>query len=63
MSITITDPALLAQLAALSGTVEVRRPDGDSVGTFRAKATSPISDEELDHQQQFRDGKPPLPRF
>lgn len=58
MSITITDPVLLAQLASLQGTIEIHDPNGGCVGTFRAKVKSPISDDELDRRRQFRDGKP-----
>ena len=59
MSITITDPVLLAQLAALQGSVEVHGPNGEFVGTFAAKVKSPVSDEELERRRQtYHDGKP-----
>jgi hypothetical protein len=66
MSITITDPALLAQLAAATGPVEVRDPAGNLIGRFETTregkpppgVKSPISDEELQRRRQYRDGKP-----
>ncbi len=65
MSITITDPALLAQLAAASDPVEVRGPGGEYLGTFQpppgklpAGFKLPISDEELERRRQCRDGRP-----
>lgn len=54
MSITITDPALLAQFAA-AGAVEVTDPDGRIIGTFLRHGLhglptdikpSPLTDEE-----------------
>jgi hypothetical protein len=66
MSIAITDPALLAQLAAATGPVEVRDPAGNLIGRFETTwegklppgVKSPISDEELQRRRQYRDGKP-----
>lgn len=65
MSITITDPNLLAQLAGASAPVEVRGPNGEYLGTFQPPFgkpplgyAPPISDEELERRRQFRDGKP-----
>ena len=54
-SITITDPALLAQIAA-AGTVEVKDPDGRVVATLLREGygrlppgvKSPVSDEEFE---------------
>jgi len=56
MSITITDPTLLAQLTAAPGFVEFRDPDGRVIGTFFLEGygkpppgvKSPISDEEFE---------------
>ena len=55
-SITITDPALLAQLAATAGVVELKDPDGRVVGTFAGDrrgelppvATGPMTAEEFE---------------
>jgi hypothetical protein len=65
-SITITDPALLAQFAAAAGIVEIKDPDGRVVGTFAAddRATPPpgfkipFTDEELTRRGQLRTGRP-----
>ena len=56
MSITITDPALLAQFVAAPGLVEIRDPDGRVIGTFFVPGygmpppdvKSPISHEEFE---------------
>jgi hypothetical protein len=65
MSITITDPALLAQLAAARNPVEVRGPDGEYIGTFQPPLGTPppgfkvpFSDEELERRRQSRTGRP-----
>ena len=65
MSITITDPSLLAQLAAVSGSVELRGPNGEYMGTFQPPRGVPrpgsdirISDEELERRRQERTGRP-----
>ncbi len=65
MSITITDPALLAQLAAACDPVEVRGPDGEYIGTFQPPFGKPppglkipFSDEELERRRQRRTGRP-----
>ena len=65
MSITITDPVLLAQLAALQGSVEVHGPNGEFVGTFQAPFGAPppgfqipFTDEELERRRQARTGRP-----
>jgi hypothetical protein len=60
MSVTITDPALLAQLAAAPGCVELRDPSGRVIGTFFLEGygvpppgvTSPISDEEFEEARK-----------
>ena len=56
MSITITDPALLAQLTAAPGFMEIHAPDGRVIGKFFLDGygvpppgvKSPISDEEFE---------------
>jgi hypothetical protein len=65
MSITITDPALLAQLAAVSESVEVRGPNGEYVGTFQPPFgvpppgfKVPFSDEEMERRRQQKTGRP-----
>ena len=57
MSITITDPALLAQLEAIQGEVELKDPTGRVVaratreldGKLPPGVKSPLSDEEFEH--------------
>ena len=62
MSITITDPNLLAQLAAATGLVELRDPAGKLLGRFESGQSgvkSPIPDEEINRRRQHhKDGKP-----
>ena len=60
MSITITDPALLAQLAAVQGEVELKDPSGRTVakaltewdGQLPPGVRSPLSDEEFEQLRQ-----------
>lgn len=65
MSITITDPALLAQLAAARDSIDVHGPDGEYIGTFQPPFGKPpvgfkipFSDEELERRRQCRTGRP-----
>lgn len=66
MSITINDPALLAQLKAVNGPVDLRGPDGEFLFTITPPFgkpppgfVSPISDEEFQRRREkYRDGKP-----
>jgi hypothetical protein len=64
MSITITDPALLAQFAAASGAVELRDPSGQVIGTLvrpgerNPRVKSPISDEEFEEARKQTGGRP-----
>jgi hypothetical protein len=59
-SITINDPALLAQFTAAPGFVEIRNPDGELIGTFFLDGygvpphgvKSPISDEEFEEARK-----------
>jgi hypothetical protein len=65
-AIVITDPQLLAQLASVSGTVELRDAAGTLVGQFQQRnpgalppgVKSPISDEELERRRKNLTGKP-----
>ncbi len=65
MSITITDPALLAQFTAAPGVVEIRDPDGRVIGTFFVPGygmpppgvKSPISDEEFEEGRKEPGGR------
>jgi hypothetical protein len=66
MSITITDPALLAQFAAAEE-VELKGPDGQVIGRFVAEypgrlppgVKSPFTDEQMaDRRKQDRSGRP-----
>ena len=65
MSITITDPVLLAQLVAAREPVELRGPNGEFVGTFhppfgvpRPGFKPPISDDEMERRRQEKTGRP-----
>ncbi len=66
MSITITDPELLAQLLQASEVVELRDPDGNVIGTFSAEglgklppgAKSPFTPEEMEQRRKVRTGRP-----
>ena len=67
MTITITDPALLAQFTRSEGPIQVRDPSGRLIGTFTAELFGkpppgyfpPISEEEAGRRQQLHpDGKP-----
>jgi hypothetical protein len=65
MSITITDPGLLAQLAAARTTVDVHGPDGEYIGTFQPPLGMPppgfripFSEEELERRRQCKTGRP-----
>jgi hypothetical protein len=66
MSITITDPALLAQLAAATGPVEVRDPAGNLIGRFETTwdgklppgVKSPFTEEEMKERRKIRTGRP-----
>jgi len=66
MSITISDPTLLAQLAAVQGEVELKDPSGRTVakvltewtGKLPPGAKSPYSDEELAEFRKQRTGRP-----
>lgn len=59
-SITITDPALLAQFAAAAGVVEIKGPDGrvfgtyvnDGYGKLPPGVNSPMSDEEFEEARK-----------
>jgi hypothetical protein len=66
MTITITDPVLLAQLAAANGLVELTAPDGRILGRFVTENfgkpppgfQSPFTDEELEEFRKVRTGRP-----
>ena len=66
MTITITDPALLAQLRAVTGAVELRDPDGNLLVEANAEnlcrlppgVKSPFTDEELAARRGDRTGRP-----
>lgn len=66
MSITITDPALLAQLRQASGMVDLKDPAGKVIGRFTAEATGklppgfkiPFTDEQLAEFSKQRTGRP-----
>ena len=70
-SITITDPALLAQLAATTGPVVFRGPNGECVrmGALAAAGEpppgfkSPISDEEFEEARKRPDSGITLAEF
>lgn len=67
MSITVTDPGLLAQLRQARTTIELRDPDGNILGTFTVEGqgklppgvTSPFTREEMEERRQkHRSGRP-----
>jgi hypothetical protein len=65
-TITITDPELLAKLAAAEGQIVFRGPGGEHVktaetipyGSLPPGVKSPISDEEFEKARQQPDGSP-----
>ncbi|MBA4191849.1 MAG: hypothetical protein C0467_28045 [Planctomycetaceae bacterium] len=65
-TIVITDPELLAKLAAADGQIIFRGPTGDTVKTAEVVANTklppgfkiPFSDEELARRSQIRTGRP-----
>lgn len=67
MSITITDPGLLAQLRQTNEVVELCDPDGNILGTFAVEklgklppgVKSPFTPEEMEtRRQEHRSGRP-----
>lgn len=66
MSITVTDPKLLAQLTGASEVVELTDPAGRVIGTFAAEGLgqlppgvrSPFTDEQLADLRKQRTGRP-----
>ncbi len=67
MSITITDPTLLAQLRQAHAAVELRDPDGNVLGTFAGEGRgklppgvkSPFTREEMEERRKNnRSGRP-----
>ena len=66
MSITITDPALLAALEAAAVGTELRHPDGHVIFQLAARnpyslppgVKSPFSDEEMAEFRKQRTGRP-----
>jgi hypothetical protein len=66
MSITISDPALLAQIRQASGVVDVKDPSGKLLGAFIAEGygklpsgvQSPISKEEFEQARGQQGGRP-----
>lgn len=65
-TITITDPELLAKLAAAEGQIVFRGPAGEHIktaetvpyGALPAGVKSPVSDEEFEKARQQPDGSP-----
>jgi hypothetical protein len=67
MSITITDPTLLAQLRQAAATVELKDPEGNVLGLFAVEGCgklppgvkSPFTREEMEERRQKnRSGRP-----
>ena len=66
MSITITDPGLLALLRQAGGSVELKDPDGNILGLFAVEGlgrlppgvTSPFTDEQRAEMRKERTGRP-----
>ncbi len=64
MTIVITDPTLLTQLAQLSTRVEIRDVDGNFLGTFAPPSgklppgvKSPLSEEEIEKRRKEPGGR------
>ena len=65
MTVTITDPELIAQLRKIADTVELVDPDGNTLGLFDGGnlgrlppgVKSPLSDEELAERRKHRTGR------
>jgi hypothetical protein len=66
MSITITDPNLIAQLRQAGAIVELKDPDGNFLGSFHMEGLgklppgvkSPFTDEERAAMRKERTGRP-----
>ncbi len=66
MSITITDPQLLAQLRSAPDQVELKDPDGNVLGRLAVECLgklppgvkSPFTDEERAERRKHRTGRP-----
>ncbi len=64
MRITVTDPALLAQLRDAAGIVELTDPDGNVIGTVSGYGKlppgikSPFTDEERAAMRKDQTGRP-----
>ena len=66
MSITITDPALVAQLLNSDGTIELRNAEGRVLGQFTAEGLcklppgvkSPFTEEQMQELRRQRGGRP-----
>lgn len=66
MSITITDPTLLAQLRLADAAVELKDPEGNVLGVFAAEGRgklppgikSPFTDEQRAEMRKERTGRP-----
>ncbi len=66
MTITISDPALVAQLLNSNGVIELRNSDGNVLGQFSTTGLyklppgvkSPFTDEELLELRKQRTGRP-----
>lgn len=66
MSITITDPTLLAQITQVSGVVDLKDPNGKVLGRLHVEAAGklppgfkiPFTDEQLAELSKYRTGRP-----
>ncbi len=66
MTITITDPVLVAQLLNSDGTVVLQSPEGRVLGQFKAEGLyklppgvkSPFTEEQLQELRKDRTGRP-----
>ena len=66
MAITITDPALVAQLLNSDSTIELKSPEGRLLGKFTAQGLyklppgvkSPFTEEEMAERRKDRTGRP-----
>jgi hypothetical protein len=66
MSVTITDPVLLAELSRLRGIIELKDPQGNLIGELDLESNgklppgvkSPFTDEQLAELRKQRGGRP-----